>query len=256
MMAKAIGRFLDRLRHRGAVRRWARMADRACRMDLDDLRTLRGRARDLRRYLDQVLQVAEGRLALPVIGSSTMLRPIGTDWAWRPALWREPIPVPGLASLPGKAPIADGATVFHDCPHNELTLRQIRNGGEADLAPFGLAMDVFHFDGSFLSLVLELPDEAAKGLRLRHVIRLAAIVEMEKPLEIFARLNIRHGPNLGQIVRALPLTEAMVDFDLAYTKISEKRVEKLWIDLIFKAPGMNRIFLRDVTLTRRPRAEL
>ena len=48
----------------------------------------------------------------------------------------------------------------------------------------------------------------------------------------------------------------MVEFDLAYTKVNEKRVERLWVDLIFEGPEMNQIILRDVTLSRRPRAEL
>ena len=29
----------------------------------------------------------------------------------------------------------------------------------------------------------------------KHLVRLEPIVEVEKPLEIFARLNIKHGPN-------------------------------------------------------------
>ena len=158
----------------------------------------------------------------------------------------------------GKAPVCEGATIFHDCRRTELTVRQIRNTREADIAPFGLRMDVFRFDGSFLSLVLDLPDEAARGLKLKHLIRLDVIVEMEKPLEIFARLNIKHGPNVEQIVRELPLDEqeVMVEFDLAYTKMNEKRVEKLWVDLIFEGPEMNQVILRDVTFSRRPRAEL
>ncbi len=67
-----------------------------------------------------------------------------------------------------------------------------------------------------------------------------------------------HGPNVEQIVREMPLNaqEVMVEFDLGYSKMNEKRVEKLWIDLIFEGPEMNQIILRDVTLTRRPRAEL
>ena len=83
-------------------------------------------------------------------------------------------------------------------------------------------------------------------------------VEMEKPLEIFARLNIKHGPNVEQIVRELPLNEeeVMVEFDLAYSKMNEKRVERLWVDLIFEGPEMNQVILRDVTFSRRPRAEL
>jgi len=212
----------------------------------------------MRRHLDRLIHVAEGRLALPVIGSNAIPRPLGTDWAWRPALWRGPIPVPGYSSVASKTPICDGATIFHDCRRSELTVRQIRNRRETDLAPFGLRMDVFRFDGSFLSLVIDLPEEAARGLRLRHLIRMDAIVEMEKPLEIFARLNVKHGPNVEQVVRELPLSaeEVMVEFDLAYTKMNEKRVERIWIDLIFEGPEMNQVILRDVTFSRRPRADL
>ena len=59
---------------------------------------------------------------------------------------------------------------------------------------------------------------------------------MEKPLEIFARLNIKHGPNTEPIVRELPLHKAdiVVEFDLAYSNLNEERVEKAWIDLILK----------------------
>ena len=97
-----------------------------------------------------------------------------------------------------------------------------------------------------------------RGLKLRHLIRVDAIVEMEKPLEIFARLNVKHGPNVEHIVQELPLRaeDVMVEFDLAYTKINEKRVERMWVDLIFEGPEMNQIILRDLTFSRRPRAAL
>lgn len=234
------------------------MGEQADDVDLSALRSLRGRARALRRNLDRVIHIADHRLALPVIGSNIIRKPLGTDWAWRPELWKGSLPTPGFASVPGKAQIYEGATIFHDCRRSELTVRQIRNAREADIAPFGFRMDVFRFDGSFLSLVLDLPEEAARGLKQKHVIRMDVIVEMEKPLEIFARLNIKHGPNVEQIVRELPLNEeeVMVEFDLAYSKMNEKRVEKLWVDLIFEGPEMNQIILRDVTFSRRPRAEL
>jgi hypothetical protein len=257
-MASRIDALLDRVLQRRVQRRWGAMAERVASLDLDTLRNLRGQARSFRRQLDRVIHEAEHRLTLPVIGSNAMRKPLGTDWSWRPGLWRGPIPLPGFSSVPGRAVVCDGATVFHDCRRSELTVRQIRNTRESDLAPFGFRMDVFRFDGSFLSLVLDLPSDAATGLKLRHLIRLDVIVEMEKPLEIFARLNIKHGPNVEQIVRELPLgdEEVMVEFDLAYTKINEKRVERLWVDLIFEGPEMNQVILRDVTLSRRPRAEL
>lgn len=249
---------IQRVLQQRMLRRWQGLAEASATADLETLRIWRTQARSMRRQLDRVLHQAEHRLALPIIGSTPIRRPMGSDWAWRPALWHGPIPVPGFASVASKTIICDGATVFHDCRRSELTVRQIRNTRESDVAPFGLRMDVFRFDGSFLSLVLDLPKEAAEGLRLRHLIRLDVIVEMEKPLEIFARLNIKHGPNVEQIVRELPLNEeeVMVEFDLAYTKVNEKRIEKLWVDLIFEGPEMNQIILRDVTLCRRPRAEL
>lgn len=149
-------------------------------------------------------------------------------------------------------------TLFHDCAQSELTLRQVRNSRESDLAPFGLRMDVFNFDGSFLSLVLDMPDASVEGLKKWHLIRMNTIVEMEKPLEIFARLNIKHGPNTEQIVRELPLNEVdcIVEFDLAYSNLNEKRIERAWIDLIFENPEMSQVTLRDLTFSRSPRADL
>jgi len=238
-------------------RYWARAARAA---EVTQLSTLKGqhlRARKLRQHLNTLISVSESRLALPLIGSNTFPKPHGTDWSWRPALWRQPLAKFGLASAQNKEMLGDEVTLFHDCHVSELTLRQLRNTREADLAPFGLRMDVFRFDGSFLSLVIDFPFESVDGLKRNHLIRMNTIVELEKPLEIFARLNIKHGPNTEQIVRELPLTEdeIMVEFDLAYSKLNEKRVEKMWIDLIFEGPEMNQVVLRDVTFSRRPRAE-
>lgn len=66
------------------------------------------------------------------------------------------------------------------------------------------------------------------GLKRGHLLRMSSIIEMEKPLEIFARLKIKHGPNTEQIVRELSLHEAdiVVEFDLAYFNLKEKWVER------------------------------
>lgn len=257
-MSLKIGGLFDRLLMRHALRRWRAVAAGAEGMDLATLRAMRGSARQTRREIDRLLHVVDGRLSLPAIGSDVIRKPLMSDWAWRPELWRGPVSPPGLAAVENRATFGDEATIFHDCERSELTIRQIRNTRECDLAPFGVRMDVFRFSGSFLSLVIDLPAEAVTGLTLTHVIRMEAAVEMERPLEIFARLNVRHGPNTEQLVRELPLQsdEVMVEFDLAYTKMNEKRVERAWIDLIFEGPEMNQIILRDVTFSRRPRAEL
>lgn len=257
-MSSALRKISDTLNQRLSLLRWRREAEFAPSAPLWQLRRLLAQAWALRKQLDTVIFQAEYRLALPSIGSNAIRRPMGADWAWRPDLWRGKIAKTGLASAPNRSEICKATTLYHDCKRSELTLRQIRNTRESDIAPFGFRLDVFQFTGSFLSLALDLPPNAMDGLKQKHIFRVDIIAEMEKPLEIFARLNIKHGPNVESIVREMPLnaTDVMVEFDLGYSKINEKRVEKMWLDLIFEGPEMNQIILRDLTLTRRPRAEL
>lgn len=253
-----MGRIMDRLLHLRSLRRWRAAAEESARAPLSELRHQRNQARQLRTHLDRLIHTADGRLALPPVGSSFFPRPHGTDWSWRPELWRGPLPERGLSSVPAKARLGDEVQLFHDCAFSELTLRQLRNTREEDLAPFGLRMDVFKFDGSFLSLVIDLPPAAADGITRQHLLRIDSIIESEKPIEIFARLNIQHGPNTEQIVRELPMEEKniVVEFDLAYSRLNEKRIEKIWLDLIFEAPDLNQVILRDLTFSRHRRAAI
>lgn len=240
-MALFKSRFLSGFVHERVLARWAALARQAETVGLRRLRQQRTMAKELRVHLDALIHVAENRLALPLIGNASFRKPYGADWTWRPELWRGPLPVPGMSSVQDRSTLGHEVTLFHDCRFSELTLRQLRSQRESDLAPYGLRLDVFKFDGSFLSLVIDLPPEAVQGLTKEHLIRLDTVVEMEKPLEIFARLNIQHGPNTEQLVRELPLheEEIMVEFDLAYSRLNEKRIERAWIDLIFEGPEMN-----------------
>lgn len=250
--------FLDRLRGKRAVRFWRNLARDAAKLPLSALRVQRGAAHMLRSHLDTFIYVAENRLALPLIGSQSFPRPRNSDWAWRPEMWRGPLARVSQAAALSKTRLGNEITLFHDCQISELTLRQVRNTRERDLAPYGLRMDVFQFDGSFLSLAIDCPPEAVKDLRKNSLIRMNAIVEHEKPLEIFARLNVQHGPNSETVLRELPLgaEDIWVEFDLHYTELNEKRVERMWVDIIFEGPEMNQITLRDITFSRAPRAEL
>lgn len=245
--------------HNRAVARLARFARLVKDAPLEDVREIMANANELRRELNELQRVGEDRLTLPPLESQQMRHPLGTDRSWRPEIWNTRLTPGAIAAAQNGAPLGAELKVFHDCQDSELTLRQIRNTRAEDLAPFGLRMDVFRFDGSFLSFALDLPQMMIDGLRLSHLVRLDLRVEFEKPLEMFARLNVKHGPNTEQIVREIPLrgtTETWVEFDLAYTKMNEKRIESAWIDLIFEGPQMNQVILRDLNLSRHPRAEI
>ena len=170
-MSKLSFRFLDNRLYAQGLLRWARAAREASSTPLNALRRQRMRARLLKTHLDKLIHTADERLALPMIGSTSFPKPHNADWAWRPELWRGPLPTPGISSVQTKSMLGDEVTLFHDCQHSELTLRQLRNLREADLAPYGLRLDVFKFDGSFLSLVVDLPKEAQQGLKRNHLLR-------------------------------------------------------------------------------------
>lgn len=250
---------LHRALDRWAIRAWARAADAAGAMDMGQLAALRGRAGRLRQRLDRFIHVADGRLAHPRIGAeATLPRPLNSDWSHRPEIFAGPIPRAGRAGVETRTRIGTAAQIFHDCTQSEVTVRQVRNRREADLAPYGLRLDVFRFDGGFLSVAIDLPASAVEGLTRASIVQVNLIAEVEAPLGIQARLNIRHGPNTEQILCDLPqdAPEATAEFDMAYTGLNDRRMERAWIDLIFDAPGMNQITLRDMTLNRRPRAEM
>ncbi len=254
----AMGRFLDRYIQRKALERWQRTVQQSDRLALPELRRQRDDARRLRGKLEQAIQKADGRLIQPLIGATQFPKPLGTDWSWRPDLWRTPLRRKGIASAPRRAQMDGQVILFHDCSQVEIGLQQIRNRRDKDLAPFSLAVEVFDFQGSFLSLSIDLPTDAASDLSRQHLMRVDTMVECERSTVVFARLNIQHGPNTEQVLRELDLSTpaVTVDFDLAHLNVNERRIEKLWLDLIIDQPAMNRVVFRDLTFCRYHRADL
>lgn len=253
-----MGRILETLVGDRVLRHWSRAANGASGLSQRDLRHQRDRARRLRDVLDSFLRAAELRLAGPEIGSNRFPNPKGADWTWRPDPWRDPMQTPGLVAAGKRSDLSPGIALHHDCPQGEVSLRQIRNTGSADLAPFGLRIEVFEFAGSFLSLVIELPGDTLRGLSKSHIIRIEIDGEAEQETTIHARLNIRHGPNTEQITREVILRGGQIgaEFDLAYADLDESRLGNAWIDLFFEAPHMNAFVLRDLRLVRLRRSEL
>ena len=248
-----IGRFL----HRRAIARWKAAIGQAGDVDLGNLETQSQMAQKMLRQVRDFQTEAQTRLMLPRPGSTTFPRPSGTDWSWRPKAWRVAIEQGGIAPARPKDSLTDEVLIFHDCKRGEISLRQTRNLREIDLSPYGLDLEVFHFDGSYMSLVIEIPASSCEGLKKRHLVRLSTHIERERPTKIYARLNVKHGPNTEQILLTLPDTEdAMLEFDLAYSQLNEKRAERMWLDLMIEDPVMNKITFRDLNFSRYPRAEI
>lgn len=246
-------RLQDKWAQRRVLTRWQHVSANVKQTALPEMRSHVTSARQMRQALDGVLAVGEDRLALPRIGSDVFHVPAGADWSWRPDVLRQPLAALGDARLPKRFELRQGVTVFHDCPMAEIGIRQVRNTRDDDLAPFGLRLDVFHFGGGFLSVACDLPSSVVDGLDAGHIVGAQVSLAMERPVSVHARLNIQYGPNTEQMQAAVE--DGVVEFDLAYADLIGTP-EKLWLDLIFEKPVMNQIRVNDLTIHRRPRAEL
>lgn len=249
---------ITRFLQRRSIARWRKATKAVGATDLASLDQANEAAKKLLRHIQAFRFAADSRLALPRIGSDIFPQPPGTDWGWRPKPWRAAADLPAHAPALSKMEITNELVIFHDCPRGEIILRQIRNTQDTDLAPFGIVLETFNFAGSYLSLVIEVPEESCEGLRKRHLIRLAALITRERPTAIYARLNVKNGPNTEQVLLTLPddTPETMVEFDLAYSGLNERRAERMWIDLMIERPAMNKLTIRDLTLSRYPRADI
>lgn len=257
-MAGRIAQFLEGWHQRRTEGRWERLADTAAELDSFELRALRAEARGMRRQLDRVLQVADARLAVPTLAAGLPQMPLGTDWVWRPDLWRGALCEAGAVAATDRTALGEGVALYHDCPLGEIVVRQVRNDKPEDRAPYGLAIEVFGFKGRFLSLALNLPAAAVEGLKSRHLVRAEMVIDCDSTVKAFTRLNIKNGPNVAQPVSAMPETgrDRVAEFDLAYADLNDRRIERAWLDLILNDAAMTRIVIRDLVVSRRPRAEL
>lgn len=239
--------------------RWEGASARADALPMGELRRNASDARRLRRALDSFLTVAHRRLLGSRAEPALADVPLGTDTIWRPDIWAAPVSPTGAVASDNATALSSGVTLFHDCPLRELIIRQVPAMADHAHAPYAVRVEVMGFAGTFLSLAIALPPQMIEGLRRDHVVRVMVGVEAERPIQLYARLNVRHGPNVTEVLRALPDPQggyAVADFDMHDSDLNEKRVESGWLDVIFEKPQMNAVTLTDIVVLRHPRADL
>ena len=119
-------------------------------------------------------------------------------------------------------------------------------------------MDGYVFSSGYISVAIHLPILAAKDLQSRHLICMDCRLDIRKPLAIFARLHVGNGPNTAKNNIQFPQNceRNILKFDLSTVKTTKRRIKIIWVDRIFEAPAMNKITLRDIVLSRHPRAQM
>lgn len=224
---------------------------------LGNIIALRGRAADLRRTLDTVIMQADRRIDQLRQGKTQMKMPDDADWGWRPDVFATRLGQISSVVRSARHNVGASIAVHHNDTDPELIVRQFKNMGVDDLAPFGLSLETYDFKGSFLSLAIDLPREAAEGLTKNHIFEVEGKLSLDHPTPVFVRLNVKHGPNVEELLQEIPnsANRLYLEFDLGYCDLHEARVENVWLDLIFDDPSMNRMKISDMVFVRRPRAK-
>jgi hypothetical protein len=208
-----------------------------------------------RNRLDTLTAEAQTALDARWDGWTLSINDIQCDWYGRPGAWREAMRPRGIVDLPSPPRLPGGVTVYHDAARYDLSLRQ-------EMAPEATVTRATAWCWrSTVSTAASCPSSMISrrrpiaGLTLNHFIAVDIRAEREQPVEVYARLNVQHGPNVEQMVRQVDFRGAggRAEFDLAYTRINERRIEKAWLDLILEGPEMTRIALWDVVVMRAPR---
>ncbi|MEM6938949.1 MAG: DUF6478 family protein [Pseudomonadota bacterium] len=240
------------------VDRWKARADEVASTDMAALDARRAQARLLKSHLTRLIEAADARLTARYADAMPAQAPLNADWAWRPPLWTKPQGLLGQSELATGSQICDGLKMFFDGPTAELCISQTDALARAEGGPFALALDIYAFEGSFLSFVIDLPQEATDGMTTNAVVQLDFELQLETPIEVFSRLNLCYGPNTEPLVQdhVAEQSTQRAEFDLAYSALGQNRVERGWIDLIFQHPRMNQIVIHDLCVSRRPRAQL
>ncbi|TXB68474.1 hypothetical protein FQV27_10755 [Paracoccus aurantiacus] len=261
-MAFRLRHWIERMQRLRAEEQWARLSAGALRLRQSRLGGLRDEAMSLRRHLDRFLTQSDRRVASARADIDRVPLPGGTDWRWRPDFMVVPVSPSGVAAPENASRIAEGVAVWHDCPERALILRQVRNTRAGELAAYGLQVEVMGFGGSFMSLSIDLPRDALTNLTRDHIIRVETTIEPEAGTELYYRLNIGNGPNTEELLRHVGELQAgrmahlVTEFDLAQTQMNEKRLEKIWLDLIVENPRMTAVTIREMILSRHPRAHI
>ncbi|MFC3167095.1 DUF6478 family protein [Paracoccus fontiphilus] len=255
-----VKRLFEMLRAGGDRVDWARVADRQDRRPRPVDPELRSRAQVLHRQLGRFLQASDPWMLRP-LGVPDDDLPPGTDWHWRPRLLRGRISPQAVAAPGNGHRLGEDAALWHDCPHRAMILRQTARPRPGQGSGYAMHLEMLGFSGSFLSLAIDLPDDVLARLGADRILQLDTRLDAERPITIYARINLVQGPNTETMLRQLghPVegqgAARRVEFDLAYADLANRPIEKAWLDLIFESPRMNAVGINDAVVSCRPRAQ-
>ena len=144
--------------------------------------------------------------------------------------------------------MTEGTSVYHDCPLDEVLISQVRNLGSRFASPFGVRLEVFGFQGSFLSISIPVDFEAELQQEDHLMLRIELTSEVD--CGSYVRLNLEKGSQKEeQTLTAEKRDKYMyAEFDLATFQTNLDGTQRVWFDLSFDNYKHNAITIRDLSV--------
>lgn len=189
----------------------------------------------------------EGQLHRPYAHSKIASVPSNAVLKERPLLWQRRLKEK-IAYHDDRITLGDDATLYHDCPYQEICMSQKRNIGSRFEAPYSLRLDIFEFAGSFLSV--SIPIRFAPSLTQDQNILLRWGSASDAPIESFVKLTIEKGSQ--KEVQELTTEKSdqihMAEFDLSTFHTALDQSQRAWFDISFHNMRANEITLQDLAI--------
>jgi hypothetical protein len=182
----------------------------------------------------------------------TLDAPPQADWAWRPGLWREPLSPAERLARKRRSVLKVGAVLHHDAAAGSLRLIQ-RAGDGATGAPFALSLEPVGLQAGFVSLALDLPDAACRGMATHQMLVATARGDLAG-IAAWLRINlVRAATTDSRTVALHPAGDVYRGaIDLYGMPQEVMPPDRIWVDLIIDPPP-HRIAIADLQLARVPR---
>ncbi|MEM9059190.1 MAG: DUF6478 family protein [Pseudomonadota bacterium] len=141
--------------------------------------------------------------------------------------------------------IALGSKLFHDCVRNGPGIGQTKNG---------LRIDCGAFDGSYVSLAVDLPAEQAAKIRVGMNLIVAFRAASSKALPVFLRAHFlnQEGREVLHDLIVIDSGARSVRFNLDGLRIPIDQPTSAWVDVILSDPAGTDVALEDIALEVRP----
>lgn len=142
-------------------------------------------------------------------------------------------------------------SLHHDAKNLAMTWYRV-----ASHTPFpSLRMTCYRFDGSFVSLALEIPIKQSRMARPGHELAVSFGARASRPIALNTRLNLSVDDVIHSQAshRILHSARHEVVFQLNHLDLRAETTGAAWCDLMLRSPEMVEVDLYDVVLTLRDR---